>query len=72
MVRDLTKDRGIELPQGVASDNVNDVIDNPEITVVAHLIGGLEPARTIMLQLLSAGKDIVTANKHGTFYFEQL
>ncbi len=63
VVRDLTKDRGIELPEGVASDNVDDVINNPEITVVAHLIGGLEPARTIMLQLLEAGKDIVTANK---------
>ncbi|MEM9643674.1 MAG: homoserine dehydrogenase [Planctomycetota bacterium] len=33
------------------------------MTVVAQLIGGLEPARTIMLQLMEAGKDIVTANK---------
>jgi homoserine dehydrogenase len=63
VVRDLKKSRGIELPKGVISDNVEDVINNPEISVVAHLVGGLEPARTIMLRLLEAGKDIVTANK---------
>lgn len=63
IVRDLSKPRGIDLPAGVISDNVEDVINNPEISVVAHLVGGLEPARTIMLRLLEAGKDIVTANK---------
>ncbi len=63
VVRDLKKTRGVELPQGVVSTDINDVINHPEIAVVAHLIGGLEPARTIMLQLLNAGKDIVTANK---------
>ncbi|MGV3484332.1 MAG: homoserine dehydrogenase [Planctomycetaceae bacterium] len=63
VVRDLKKDRGIDLPRGVITQNVDDVINNPEISVVAHLIGGLEPARTIMLRLLEAGKDIVTANK---------
>jgi homoserine dehydrogenase len=63
VVRDLSKSRSIELPAGVITDDVNQVIDNPEITVVAHLVGGLEPARTIMLRLLESGKDIVTANK---------
>jgi len=63
IVRDLKKDRGITLPRGVISDNLDDVINDSEISVVAHLVGGLEPARTIMLQLLHAGKDIVTANK---------
>ena len=53
-----------------------EVIDDPEIKVVAQLIGGLEPARTIMLQLLESGKDIVTANKallaeHGTELFDR-
>lgn len=63
VVRDLKKARGIELPKGVITDNVDDVINDPSISVVAHLVGGLEPARTIMLRLLEAGKDIVTANK---------
>ena len=63
VMRDLAKPRDVDLPSGVATDNLSDVMDDPEITVVAQLIGGLEPARTIMLQLLESGKDIVTANK---------
>jgi len=63
VVRDLSKKRDIDLPAGVLTDSLADVINDPEIEVVAQLIGGLEPARTIMLQLLEAGKDIVTANK---------
>ncbi|MCA9182202.1 MAG: homoserine dehydrogenase, partial [Planctomycetales bacterium] len=47
-----------------------------DIQVVAQLVGGLEPARTIMLQLLEAGKDVVTANKallaeHGPELFDR-
>ena len=46
VVRDLSKRRDIDLPPGVITDSVEEVIDDPEITVVAQLIGGLEPART--------------------------
>ena len=63
VVRDLTRSRDVELPDGVLTDSLQQVIDDDEITVVAQLIGGLEPARTIMLSLLESGKDIVTANK---------
>ncbi len=63
VVRDLSKTRDVEIPEGVLTDNLEDVIQDPEITVVAQLIGGIEPARSIMLQLLEAGKDIITANK---------
>ena len=63
VVRDLSRARDVELPAGVLTDSLQEVIDDPEIEVVAQLIGGLEPARTIMLQLLESGKDIVTANK---------
>ncbi len=63
VVRDASKPRDVDLPKGVISESLEDVIGDPEITVVAQLIGGLEPARTIMLRLLESGKDIVTANK---------
>ena len=56
VVQNLNKPRKVEIPAGVLTDNLDDVISNPEITVVAQLIGGIEPARTIMLQLLEAGK----------------
>jgi len=63
VVRNLQLPRSIELPEGVLTDSLQEVIDDEEITVVAQVIGGLEPARTIMLSLLESGKDIVTANK---------
>jgi homoserine dehydrogenase len=76
VVRDLRKPRRCELPQGVLSDRLADITANPEIKVVAQLIGGLEPARTIALELLASGKDIVTANKallaeHGPELFDR-
>lgn len=77
VVRDLKKaGERMELPEGVLTDALDDVINDPEITVVAQLIGGLEPARTIMLRLMESGKDIVTANKallaeHGPELFDR-
>ena len=76
VVRDLGRARDCDLPDGVLTDQLQSVIDDPEIKVVAQLIGGLEPARTIMLQLLEAGKDVVTANKallaeHGPEIFDR-
>jgi homoserine dehydrogenase len=76
VVRDLKKVRGCDLPAGVLTESVEEVINNPEIRVVAHLVGGLEPARTILLRLLDSGKDVVTANKallaeHGPELFDR-
>jgi homoserine dehydrogenase len=76
VVRNLKKARNCDLPKGVLTDRVDDVINNPEIKVVALLIGGLEPERTIMLRLLESGKDVVTANKallaeHGPELFDR-
>jgi homoserine dehydrogenase len=76
VVRDLKKARTCDLPNGVLTDNVEEVINNREISVVASLIGGLEPERTIMLRLLESGKDVVTANKallaeHGPELFDR-
>ena len=39
------------------------VADNPAIAVAAMLVGGLEPARSMTMELLRKGKDVVTANK---------
>ena len=76
VVQDLDKSRSIQLPDEVLTDDLSLVATDPEIRVVAQLIGGLEPARSIMLQLLEAGKDIVTANKallaeHGPQLFDR-
>lgn len=77
VVRDLGKPRDCEVPETVTlTDQIEEVINDPDIQVVAQLIGGLEPARTIMLKLLESGKDIVTANKallaeHGAELFDR-
>lgn len=76
VVRDLNKSRDCDVPDGVLTDNLQDVLDDDEIKVVAQLVGGLEPARSIMLQLLESGKDVVTANKallaeHGPELFDR-
>lgn len=76
VVRDLARGRDCDLPADVLTDELQTVIDDPDIKVVAQLIGGLEPAKSIMLQLLEAGKDVVTANKallaeHGPEIFDR-
>lgn len=76
VVRDVKKARDCELPAGIVSDDLTRITSNPEIKAVAHLVGGLEPARTIMLKLLESGKDVVTANKallaeHGPELFDR-
>lgn len=76
VVRDLNKPRDVELPKGlVATTDLSRVYNNKEIKVVAHLVGGLEPSRSIMIELLKSGKDVVTANKallaeHGPELFD--
>ncbi|MCF0234347.1 MAG: homoserine dehydrogenase [Thermoguttaceae bacterium] len=61
--KDLTTDRGITPPTGVLTDNIDEIMNDPEISIVIELIGGVEPARTFVLRALEAGKNIVTANK---------
>jgi homoserine dehydrogenase len=60
---DQTRQRNIEIPPGVLTNDLSKVLDNREITAVVQLIGGIEPDRTIMLKVLESGKDVITANK---------
>lgn len=43
--------------------NARDILDDPEISVVVELMGGMEPARSLILAALQGGKPVVTANK---------
>jgi homoserine dehydrogenase len=60
---DTTSDRGVLLPAGVLTADVNEILADPEIAIVIELIGGYEPAKTFVLKAIAAGKHIVTANK---------
>jgi len=60
---DITSDRGVKVNPALLTQKVAEVIEDPEIAIIVELIGGLEPARTFILQAIERGKHIVTANK---------
>lgn len=62
-VRNPQKNRAMELPQGLLSDNVNHVLDDPQIDIVVEVMGGVEQARLAVMRALENGKYVVTANK---------
>ncbi len=62
VVRDLHKSREIEVSE-LLTDDVGKVTADDGVDLAVQLIGGTEPARSVMLDLLAAGKDVVTANK---------
>lgn len=63
LVRDLSRPRRVALPEGALTTDPSAVVDDPGIHVVAEQMGGIEPARTLVLRALRNGKDVVTANK---------
>ncbi|HTC19404.1 MAG TPA: homoserine dehydrogenase, partial [bacterium] len=63
MVKDLTKQREVTVPEGMLTTSYEDILNDPEIDVVLELMGGYEPARTYLLEAMGKGKHIVTANK---------
>lgn len=62
-VRDLAKDRSVSLSSETWTTDPLDVVNDPEIDVVVELIGGIEPARELILAAIRNGKHVVTANK---------
>ncbi|QWV94628.1 homoserine dehydrogenase [Geomonas oryzisoli] len=60
---DITTDRGVSTEGITLSRNADDVLTDPEISVVIELIGGYEPARSFALKAIGNGKHVVTANK---------
>lgn len=63
VVRDSSKDRGLDLAEGVLTEDPNEVLDNPEIDVVVEVMGGIDLAYEYIKRALSSGKHVVTANK---------
>ncbi|MCZ8519070.1 MULTISPECIES: homoserine dehydrogenase [Paenibacillus] len=63
LVQDKNKARGISVPPHLLTDNAWDVVENPDIHVIVEVMGGIEPAKQLILTGLERGKHIVTANK---------
>jgi homoserine dehydrogenase len=62
-VRSPDRPRKVELPPGVVGTDLEAITTDPEIAIVVELLGGLEPARSLILQAIAHGKHVVTANK---------
>lgn len=62
LVQDITKTRDI-FPGTVLTDNIEDILNNPEITVIFEAIVDEEPAYTYLSQAIEKGIHIITANK---------
>ena len=60
---DTVSDRGVRVRPGLLTKNVEEVLRAPEIDIVMELIGGIEPAKTFVLQAIRNKKHVVTANK---------
>src|SRR5690242_1048942 len=62
-VQNLTKERAISFAPGVLTNDGEAVVSDPSVDVIVEMIGGVEPARSLILTALKAGKPVVTANK---------
>ena len=62
-VRSLNKHRSVSLPTEIMTTDLEAIVTDPEIDIVVEVMGGLEPARSLMLKAIAHGKHIVTANK---------
>jgi homoserine dehydrogenase len=62
-VRNLSAPRDVELADGVLTRDAHDVVTDPDVDIVVEAIGGIEPARELILSALDHGKPVVTANK---------
>jgi homoserine dehydrogenase len=63
-VRDVERARERGLPAGLLTDAPAHLVADPDTDVIVELMGGDEPAHTLIAAALGAGKAVVTANKH--------
>jgi homoserine dehydrogenase len=62
-VKSLDKPRAVELSTQVLTTDLESIVNDPAVDIVVEVMGGLEPARSLILKALSNGKHVVTANK---------
>src|SRR3954471_6644135 len=62
-VRNLARERDVPLASSVFTHDAAAVVVADDVDVVVEVIGGIEPARELIIEALKAGKPVVTANK---------
>lgn len=63
LVRNIEKAKAKVDDATVLTADVREIMEDPEIRIVVEVMGGIEPAKSYILQALQAGKHVVTANK---------
>jgi homoserine dehydrogenase len=61
--KDIATKRAVSVPQESLTTDFNAILNDPQIDIVAELIGGIHPAREFIVAAIKKGKHIVTANK---------
>ena len=62
LVHNINKKReGID--PALLTDNWREIVEDEEIQIVVEVMGGMEPAKTVIMEALRAGKNVVSANK---------
>lgn len=74
--RNITDSRGFDVPAEILTSDLNRLLTDTDLDIFVELIGGMEPAKTFILQAIQHGKHIVTANKalistHGNEIFAE-
>jgi homoserine dehydrogenase len=62
-VRDARRARVVPVDADLLTTDGLGLVTRPDVDIVIELIGGIEPARTLLLAALNSGKSVVTANK---------
>jgi homoserine dehydrogenase len=62
-VRRPGRSRGVPVDPGLITTDAADLVSRPDVHIVVEVIGGFEPARSLLLAALGSGKSVVTANK---------
>lgn len=62
-VRSPDKPRSVDLPASLITTDLEAIVTDPDVDIVVEVMGGLEPARSLILKAIAHGKHVVTANK---------
>jgi homoserine dehydrogenase len=62
-VRNVSRDREVNLPDGVLTRDAAALVSDPTVDLIVEVIGGIEPARELISTAIANGKPVITANK---------
>jgi len=62
-VRDVGRERDVPVSREVFTTDASSIVADPDVDIVLELLGGMDPAKELILASFASGKPVVTANK---------